>query len=686
MSVKFLRYTGRKEIIKLRNWKIGGKIFFVSFFLVLIGVVCSSYVTVYFFVQAMNGEIDDTLEIASEGITKEFAISFEKMRLLGELLSEKKDLARFVQYKDVNSMHRELLSYLKISGVDTITVTDEKGLVLSRPHATDKVGDLIGTKGYIAPVLLGNTVTVLEPGTTIELGLFYGFPVMLNGKVIGAIALGTNLANPNLFDHLKTTYQAETTLFWGTQRISTTIMENGKRINSPAPKGVIEATSQGKCFYGEFDLAGVPYRTVYKPFIFENKNVGIVAAAVSLIPIRNTIKTVIYLVLFSCLALMAIAAVLTFFFTRSISRPIERVVSLVKKVGEGDLVIPDDEIQYEKKDEIGDIFDAMRESIQSQLEYISEIKSSAHQVSESAGNLSTSSDELHRMADSLKYSADNIAQIANNTYVSTRHASDYLKESSEKSDNVLKTASNGAQMLNEVLDHTNASVENFDVALREMESVMRMVDDNQEHIESLGGSIHEITGFISVIGGIAAQTNLLALNAAIEAARAGESGRGFAVVAEEVRKLAEESAQAAKRIGGMIDPLQGKAQLVVASTSQSVSDLSHAMEKMSFARDDVVSSRDNMRQVNDMMQEILSLTQGQTDSSHHVSQTIAKLSEEIKQLSDNMEEIDAGASHTLQASLNISETAKTMRELATTLRNVLSRFNVRENGLESGTI
>jgi len=61
---------------------------------------------------------------------------------------------------------------------------------------------------------------------------------------------------------------------------------------------------------------------------------------------------------------------------------------------------------------------------------------------------------------------------------------------------------------------------------------------------------------VEVISNIAEQTNLLALNAAIEAARAGEHGRGFAVVAEEVRKLAEDSAKAAERIGDMILEIQ----------------------------------------------------------------------------------------------------------------------------------
>ncbi len=96
----------------------------------------------------------------------------------------------------------------------------------------------------------------------------------------------------------------------------------------------------------------------------------------------------------------------------------------------------------------------------------------------------------------------------------------------------------------------------IDKAIQQMQIISHRVSDLQQVIAQVDQRSSDIGQILVVITDIAGQTNLLALNAAIEAARAGEQGRGFAVVAEEVRKLAEQSAQAAAEIGELIRATQ----------------------------------------------------------------------------------------------------------------------------------
>ncbi len=147
-----------------------------------------------------------------------------------------------------------------------------------------------------------------------------------------------------------------------------------------------------------------------------------------------------------------------------------------------------------------------------------EVAAAAEEIKAGAENLSTRTEE---QASSLEETAATTEQLA----ASVKASANASRQAVDLAENATRVARNGGAIVTDAIGAMN-------------------------RIEQASGKITDIT---SVIDGIAFQTNLLALNAAVEAARAGDAGKGFAVVASEVRALAQQSADAAKSISGLIN-------------------------------------------------------------------------------------------------------------------------------------
>lgn len=231
--------------------------------------------------------------------------------------------------------------------------------------------------------------------------------------------------------------------------------------------------------------------------------------------------------------------------TRSITKPVGQLLAFTQEITQGNLAVAD--VDYESKDEIGVLSNALNQMKQS-------LRSMAASVTASVATASSSSEQMAVTAQETSASVEELASTANQFAAAV--------------DRLSVGAQNMAASAQRTSELSGQGKVEIDRTVDTMADIAEQVGLLAGEIRNLGRHSDQIGEIVDLITGIADQTNLLALNAAIEAARAGEQGRGFAVVADEVRQLAEQSAAAAREITELVHKIRDAAQNSVQNADQ----------------------------------------------------------------------------------------------------------------------
>jgi methyl-accepting chemotaxis protein len=292
-------------------------------------------------------------------------------------------------------------------------------------------------------------------------------------------------------------------------------------------------------------------------------------------------------------------ALLAYWVTRSITRPVNEAVAVAQRVADGDLATP---IDVSSKDETGLLLQALKDMQDSLANVVGTVRTGAEGVATASAQIASGNNDLSQrteeQASALQQTAASMEQLGS----------------------TVKQNSDGARQANQLAQSASA------VAVKGGEVVAQVV----ETMKGINDSSRKIADIISVIDGIAFQTNILALNAAVEAARAGEQGRGFAVVASEVRSLAGRSAEAAKEIK----------QLINASVER-VEQGTLLVDQAGATMTEVVGS---IRRVTDMMGEISAASAEQSQGVEQIGEAVTQMDTVTQQNAALVEEMAAAAS------------------------------------------
>ena len=364
----------------------------------------------------------------------------------------------------------------------------------------------------------------------------------------------------------------------------------------------------------------------------------------------------------------------------------QTVQTITRQIGMlGESIVKLDENAVEVREDLTDITQTLQQvalGINQQTDSVNSTANSVDQVSRAVDVVSSGTLEQRGAVDEATTISDEIVRIFQTISNNARNVQSEAKEAAN-------TAQNGTLTVEETI--------------QSMQSIKEKTLQTAEIVTSMGKQSERVTDILSTINDIASQTNLLALNAAIEAARAGEHGKGFAVVADEVRKLADRSAQATQEIAKIIEAIQqtvndavtsmnensqeveagftranlsGKALFDILESVESVYD--HAGNTVRSADSTLATSKQlvtAMQAVAEVVQKNIASSDIMKDNTGSMTQSIESIASVSQQNNAAMEELNAATQEIHQDLVNLTQEIQDLPYLIQQLTENIDTIN-----------
>ena len=395
---------------------------------------------------------------------------------------------------------------------------------------------------------------------------------------------------------------------------------------------------------------------------------------------------------------IVVALILALFFVLSLNRVLARLKKINKLIlelssGDADLTV---RLDVKNADEIGELVIGVNMFLEKFHQIMSNIKQSEVELNEAGGVLAS---EIENTTSTISQMSGNInlvnGQVANQSTVvgNSTNAITEISQNIEYLDSMIQGQASSVVEASAAVEEMIGNINSVDKSVIKMVEEFTVLEQDTKNGIDQNSSVNELIQKISeqsvsmmdantTIQSIAEQTNLLAMNAAIEAAHAGEAGKGFSVVADEIRKLAETSAEQSNKIGEELSKIQGGIQQVVNASSESEKSFQSVSTRINLTSELITQIRGAMEEQQSGSQQILEALQAMNDSTSKVRDAGAEMTTsgetikgDVTELRTSMDNITSAVTDITEGTHYVNESTEKLRSTSDKLRTAIKKIS-----------
>lgn len=486
--------------------------------------------------------------------------------------------------------------------------------------------------------------------------------------------------NTDLIDALKEQTGFESSMIYGDMRLITTVKrEAGGRIQGTnVDKDIYEKVMKGESvFRTDVKIQDTEYYAYYQPLFNSDGSVcGMVGSARPSAEVQQMIQKERNRITSISITIIAVSMIVMLILVVPMSKTMKNTKEYLSILANGNLAVEPEPKIMNRKDELGDIYNA---TVKLQHEF----RKIVNNIKDSVDNLMTEADGLTEMAQGTRLTVDEVFdsvgvvnKSANTQAEHTVHAADNVSRIGEQIEYIAQEMNALTQEAGKMADAERESESIIQKLNQSNEDTIVSITNVAEQINVTNTSVNKIREAATMIQNISEETDLLSLNASIEAARAGEAGKGFAVVAEQICKLADQSSSAAEQIEKIIEQVISESakmveimEIVKDNVDEQQNKLEETKQKFNLVALGVGSSRNSIDNIRQKMRVL-------GESSDAIMGVIDNLADISEKNVDSTEDTMASARDMTATMEELEHASASLRELSNRLDSSLNIFKM----------